>query len=234
MFLRFTLIALSLLLAACSGTSRKPQDQAIYQALVYDATLRNLAEQCINVSDTTDQEVWRTQKEWWKRNGTLVEAADYGFSYNVLNLTGDRQDTGARYAMSLSFDVVSDAKMRANEALQEGKTDITCQAALAEFKDGNNDLKRESEFYSLLRDLALEKNNKGEDLLLKQAELAVQKGKKYSRSSVTAERLAKRTTCPGVIVHTLKSDWPLEIFEAACPDKTYVLVECNWGTCKIK
>lgn len=234
MYLRLSLIVLSLFLAACSGPSRKPQDQAIYQALVYDATLRNLAEQCINVNDTTDQEVWRTQQEWWKRNGKLVEAADYGFSYNVLNLTGDRQDTGARYAMSLSFDVVSDAKARADETLKDGKNELNCQAALAAFKEGNNDLKRDSESYSLLRDLALEKNNQGEDLLLKQAELAVQKGKKYSRSSVSAERLAKRTTCPGVTVNTLKSDWPLEIFEAVCPDKTYVLVECNWGTCKIR
>ena len=234
MFLRFSLIVLSVFLAACSGPSRKPQDQAIYQALVYDATLRSLAEQCINISDATDQEVWQTQQEWWKRNGTLVEAADYGFSYNLLNLTGDRQSTGARYAMGLSFDVVSDAKTKAAETLKDGKSALTCEAALAEFKEGNNDLKRDNEFYPLLRDLALEKSNQGEDLLLKQAELAVQKGKKYSRSSVSAERLAKRTTCPGVVVHTLKSDWPLEIFEAVCPDKTYVLVECSWGTCKIR
>ncbi len=234
MFLRISLVFLSLALVACSSPARKPQEQAIFHALVHDATLRTLVQHCNEVSKSSEQEAWKAQKEWWKRNGAFVEAADYGFSYNMINFTGNRQETGARYAMALTFDVVDEAENRVSETLKEGVSEEACIAALLDYRDGNKDLSDNKELYSLLLNLVQQKKSRGPDLLLQQAELDIEKGKKYSRSSITAERLAIRTVCPGAVVHTLKANWPLEIFEASCPDKSYVLVECEWGNCKVR
>jgi len=233
-FLRVTLVVLSLLVVACSGPTRKPQDQAIFTTLVEDVTFRKLAEHCQGVSNATEQQVWRAKKEWWKRNGVFVEAAEYGFSYNLIDLTGNKQEMGARYAMALSYDIVFAAENRASESIAEGLSEEACIEVMTDYRDGKMDLSENKDLYALLLTLTKDKKSLGEDLQLRQAKLELEKGRKYSRSSITAKKLAKRTICPGVVIHTLKSNWPLEIFEAACPDKTYALIECEWGHCKAR
>ena len=234
MFLRITLVILSLLLVACSAPARKPHEQAIYQTLVEEVTFRKLTELCNNVSNKTEQQVWRAKKEWWKRNGVFVEAADFGFSYNLITLTGTRQETGARYAMALSYDIVNEAENRTKASIEDGVTETTCLEVMTNYRDGKMDLSEDKDRYALLLTLMQQKESQGEDLQLKQAELELQKGRTYSRSSITAKNMAQRTICPDAKILTLKSKWPLEIFEASCPDKSYTLIECEWGHCKSK
>jgi len=221
-------------MVACSGTARKPQEQAIFQTLVKDVTFRKLADQCNGVSKKSEQQVWRAQKEWWKRNGDFVEAADYGFSYNLINLTGERQETGARYAMALSYDIVHEAESQAKESTENGLSEESCIELMSAYREGKMDLSENKDLYALLLNLVQQKKTLGKDLQLQQSRLEVKKGQKYSRSSITAEKLAKRTVCPEAIIHTLKSNWPLEIFEATCSDNSYVLIECEWGNCKTR
>lgn len=229
---RIILVLISLSLIACSGPQRKPQEQAIYQTLVEDLTFRKLADHCNSVSKATEQHVWRAEKEWRQRNDVFVEAADFGFAYNMINLTGDRQETGARYAMGLSFDVVHDAEQKAQDIIKSGLSHDDCFDLMAEYKDGKKDFSENKERYAMLLNLLQEKKRSGEDTLLKQAQLEVKKGRSYSRSSITAQKMAARSICPGAKILTLKSKWPLEIFEASCPDKSYVLIECKWGNCQ--
>lgn len=229
---RIILVLISLTLIACSGPQRKPQEQAIYQTLVEDLTFRKLADHCNSVSKATEQHVWRAQKEWRQRNDVLVEAADFGFAYNMINLTGERQETGARYAMGLGFDVVHDAEKKANDIIQAGLSESDCFELMAEYKDGKKDFSENKDRYAMLLSLLQEKKKFGEDVLLEQAALEVKEGKSYSRSSITAQKMAARSICPGAKILTLKSQWPLEIFEASCPDDSYVLIDCKWGNCK--
>jgi len=230
--LRITLIGLSLLIVACSGPTRKPNEQAIFHALVEDVTFRKLSEHCRGVSKIAANKVWRAQKKWWERNGVFIEAADYNFSYNLINLTGERQETGARYAMGLSYDIVYEAESRANETITNGLEEEACIEVMSDYSDGKMDLSENKDFYALLLNLVQQKKDQGDDLQLKQSRLEVQKGQTYSRSSITARNIARRTVCPGVVIQTLKSKWPLEIFEAVCPDESYALLECKWGHCK--
>lgn len=234
MFKRSLVIISALLLVACSGVNRSPQEEAINYALVNDATLRQLAEQCSKVSISAKQASWRSARSWWKRNGDLVRAADYGLTYNMMTLTGDRQETGARYAMALTFDIVAEAEQRVEELLDGSDKEETCIDVMADYRDGEMDLRDGSQFYSMLVDLQGQADAKGDDLLLKQAEWSRKQGKKYSRSAYTVERLVKREGCPRAKVRTLKADWPMEVFEAVCRDNSYMLVRCEWGNCKVQ
>jgi hypothetical protein len=229
--LRTSVIILAFFIAACSGPTRKPQEQAIFQTLVEDVTFRKLADHCTNLSKRSEQQVWRAKKEWWERNGVVVEAADYGFSYNLIKLTGDRQETGARYAMGLNFDIVQAAEKQAKQVIENGLEESGCIELMTSYRDGERDLSENNERYGLLLKLMQDKKTRGQDLELEQAKIVNKTGVSFSRSSMNARRLAHRTICPGAEITTLKSNWPLEIFEAVCADDSYVLIECKWGNC---
>ena len=123
---RFLLVLVALSLVACSGVERSPQEQAISYALINDVTVRKLTDACTKVSVSASQAAWRGYRSWWKRNGNLVEAADYGLSYNLVTLTNDRLETGARYAMGLTFDIVAEAEQRVAELLEGDNKEGTC------------------------------------------------------------------------------------------------------------
>jgi hypothetical protein len=231
---RVILFLCVLSLAACSGVSRTPQEKAISYALVNDVVVRKLADECSQQSVTAKQAAWRGYKSWWKRNGNLVEAADYGLSYNLVTLTGDRQETGARYAMGLTFDIVTEAERRVEELLIDGDKEETCVDVMGEYRDGAMDLSEDKGLYDLLVGLQQEQDTMGADLLLKTSRIEAKKGKKYSRSAYTVERLVKREGCVKPKVKSLKADGPNEILEATCADKTFMLVRCEWRNCKIQ
>ncbi len=223
-----------LALAACSGVSRTPQEQAISYALVSDVIVRKLTDECGKVSVTAKQAAWRGYRSWWKRNGNLVEAADYGLSYNLVTLTDDRQETGARYAMGLTFDIVAEAEQRVAELLHNGDKEETCLDVMADYRDGEMDLGEETNLYELLVGLQQEQETKGTDLALRISRIENKKKKKYSRSAYIVEKLVKREGCARPRVRSLKADGPNEILEAVCADKSFMLVRCEWRNCKIQ
>ena len=233
-FLRIYALLIVLFLVSCaSAPVRPPQEAAIFHAFVQDAVIRKVVDQCGELSVELKNIAWMTRKEWWRRNGPFVEAADYGFSYNMLSLTDERQRTGARYAMAVAYDVAYESEEIVTSALSSGNKQRVCQELLGEYREGEKDLNKNKSLYDLLLSLVQVSKNKHEDLLLKQAEVSAKSGKKFSRSSITAERLANRQVCPRSLVSTLKADWPIEVFEVTCPDKSFSIISCSWGNCKV-
>lgn len=234
MFQRFILILCVLAISACSGVNRTPDEQAISYALVEDVTVRKLTDACSQVNVTTKQAAWRGYRSWWKRNGSLVEAADYGLSYNLVTLTNSRQETGARYAMGLTFDIVAEAEQRVASLLEEGDKAATCMDIMSEYRDGSMDLREDSNMYPLLVKLQERHDAQGPDLYLQMSQIEDKSHKKYSRSAYTVERMAKREGCANPKVRTLKADGPNEVLEATCADDSFLLVRCEWRNCKIQ
>ncbi|MFY0641434.1 MAG: hypothetical protein JXR16_10330 [Bermanella sp.] len=234
MLQRLTLVICILALSACSGVSRTPDEQAINYALVEDVTARKLTDQCSELSVTAKQAAWRGYRSWWKRNGSLVEAADYGLSYNLVTLTDTRQETGARYAMGLTFDIIAEAEQRVAEILEGSDKAATCLDIMAEYRDGAMDLREDSNMYPLLVKLQQKRDAHGQDLYLKMSVIEDKSNKKFSRSAYAVERMAKREGCVNPKVRTLKSDGPNEVLEASCADDSYLLVRCEWRNCKIQ
>ncbi|MEY8204666.1 MAG: hypothetical protein RPR40_06285 [Bermanella sp.] len=234
MIQRLVIILSLLALAACSGVSRSPQEQAISYALVNDVALRKLTDQCSKVSVAAKQAALRGYRSWWKRNGNLVEAADYGLSYNLVTLTNDRLETGARYAMGLTFDIVAEAEQRVADLLNAGDQEDTCLDTMAEYRDGEMDLSEDSELLEILVKLQQSQEAQGADHFLHISRIERKKAKKYSRSAYVVERMVKREGCVSPRVRSLKADGPNEILEAVCRDKTFMLVRCEWRNCKIQ
>jgi hypothetical protein len=233
-FKRLIIAACLVSLAACSSVSRTPDEQAISYALVTDVTVRKLAEQCSKVSIAAKQAAWRGQRSWWKRNSALVEAADYGLSYNLVTLTNDRQESGARLAMGLTFDIVAEAEQNVTELLDGGDKEGTCIDIMADYKDGSMDLREDGTMYPLLVKLQQENDAKGKDHYLNISKIEEKKNIKYSRSAYVVERLVKREGCAKPKVRSLKSDGPNEVLEAVCADKSFLLVRCEWRNCKVQ
>lgn len=231
---QFCLLSLCLMIVACSGPSRKPNELAIAYALEENATLRLLAERCETVSLTAKQAAWRAKTEWWKRNGPFVEAADFGFAYQMVRLTDTRQETGARYSMGLVEDILFASELRLQEMQEDGLDEARCVELLNTYKTGSRDLHDHKQHYPLLVDMQQKKDAQGEDLRLKQAAIEVSEQKKYSRSSFSAEQLAKREGCPTANVTPLRSEWPSELFEARCDKDSFLLIQCEWGRCKAR
>lgn len=227
-------IGFLIFLTACASAPEwPPKENAIIYGLTHDATMRKVMVHCTATQPLLRDKAWQAEKNWWKRNGLFIEAADYGFSYNLLTLNGSRQETNARYAMALALEVQKAADSRAKIVTTSSDPE-NCVKIISEYNDGGRDLNKNSEYHPILTSLYQARKSQGPDLLLKQARVAEKTGKKYSRSSITAERLVNRSVCPRAKVTTLKSNWPTEIFEARCPDKTYALISCEWGNCKIR
>jgi len=225
---------LALTLAACSGPSRTPQEQAISYALVNDVTVRKLHDACADVSVSAKQAAWRAQNSWWKRNGGLVKAADYGLSYNIVSLTGDRLETGARYAMGLTFDIVHQAEKNVESLLASENKEEACVSVMEGYRDGSKDLQQDSTLYPILVDLQQKSDAQANDHYLKISRMEKQQGKAYSRSAYVAEQLVERNGCVKPKVSTLKANGPNEILEATCADDSFMLIRCEWRNCKIQ
>lgn len=234
MLKKAVIISLAALLGACANVKKTPEADAISYALVHDVTLRKLADRCSNVSTSAKQASWRSLNSWWKRNGSLVEAADYGLTYNMVSLSGDRLETGARYAMGLTFDIVSMADQEVASLLGSRPSEGMCKDLMESYRSGEKDIREGSEHYSELVKLQQQSDAKGRDLTLEIAKLTRKKGKTFSRSAYTVERMLKREGCAGAKISTLKADWPHEVFESRCADNSYMLIRCEWGNCKVQ
>jgi len=224
-----------LFLAACSGAPvRPPQENAIFHALTQDVALRQIVNHCGTLSTTLKNRGWQTQQDWWKRNGSFVEAAEFGFSHNLVKLNGDRRAAGSRYAMAVAMDVALEAESISNPVIQSSDRMLSCESILAKYGEGKMDLNTNRDLYKLLLTLDQQKGRYGKDLFVQQAKIDTKTGERYSRSSISAERLVIRKVCRAPKIATLKADWPSEIFEATCSDNKTALVTCEWGNCKVR
>lgn len=230
----FLMVFVALSLSACSSTPPKPKEEAIYEALKVDTTLRSWVDACRGVSSKTSQLADLTYQNWWRRNGDLVEGADFGLAYSLIEVTDSRQEAGARLAMSITWSVVQQAKEEVADIVNPSTdAESVCMRTLGQYNDGSFDLKENSAVYPLLAELQRDKQNHSDELSLKRAAIEKRTGKEYGRSYYLAEQLFKKIACAGADVHLLSNAWPYEVYNAQCQDGAFVLIRCEWGHCSI-
>jgi len=222
------------LLGGCSSAPQSSTGQAVYYALQTDVQLRLWVEHCQGMSNKAKQVAWQAKKNWWRRNGAFVEGADYGLTREIMLVSGDRDVTAANIALGVTTQVVEDAESEMKEILVEsGDQQALCLNMLSKFNDGDYDLRDNNQFYPTLVDLQRRAQRDGQKLEEKAAALAVKKQRKFGRSLYVVEKLAKRSGCPGANVKVIKTDWPHEVYDVQCPDKSYILIRCEWGNCLV-
>ncbi len=231
---RILLSALVLLFLVGCAAPKSSTSEAVYYALQTDVQLRLWVEHCEGINGKVKQVAWQAKKNWWRRNGAFVEGADYGLTREIMLVSGDRDVTGANIAMGLTSQVVNEAEKEMQAILDSSSNQQKlCLNMLGKFNDGAYDLRDNNKFYPTLVDLQRRAQRDGTDLEEKLAALAVGKQRKFGRSLYAVEKLAKRSGCPGANVKVIKADWPHEVYDVQCPDKSYVLVRCEWGNCLI-
>lgn len=229
-----TALASLLLLQGCSSNPLSPTGEAVYYALQTDTTLRAWVDACQDVNAETRQAAFTARQNWWKRNGAFVESADFGLNYDIIHVTEDRAETGARLAMALTWQVVETAEKEVNELLADaGNRGDLCMRVLNQYNNGERDLHGNDKVYDSLVSLQRRSQKEGKDLALKRAAVESKTGKVYGRSFYVVEKMAKRNGCPGAEVHLLKNAWPFEVYDARCPDGSYLLMRCEWGNCLV-
>jgi hypothetical protein len=231
---RILLSAFVLLFLVGCAAPKSSTSEAVYYALQTDVQLRLWVEHCEGINGKVKQVAWQAKKNWWRRNGAFVEGADYGLTREIMLVSGDRDVTGANVAMGLTSQVVNEAE-KEMQAILDGSSNQQklCLNMLGKFNDGAYDLRDNNKYYPTLVDLQRRAQRDGTDLEEKSAKLAVNKQRKFGRSLYSVEKLAKRSGCPGANVKVIKADWPHEVYDVQCPDKSYVLVRCEWGNCLI-
>jgi len=222
------------LLQGCASSQLSPTGDAVYYALQTDTTLRSWVDACKDVSGQTRQAAYTAKQNWWKRNGAFVDSADFGLAYDIITVTDERAETGARMAMALTWQVVETAEAEVNEMLSgaSNKEDL-CLSVLNQYNDGERDLRGNDKVYNSLVDLQRRSQKQGKDLDIKRAAVESKTGKVYGRSFYVVEKMAKRNGCPGAKVQLLKNAWPNEVYDATCPDGSYMLMRCEWGNCLV-
>ncbi|WP_419813495.1 hypothetical protein [Bacterioplanoides sp.] len=233
--MRLIVTALALLsLVGCASSQLSPTGEAVYYALQTDTSLRSWVDACKDVSPSAKQQALTTQQNWWKRNGAFVESADFGLTHDIITVTDDRAETGARMAMAITWQVVETAEQEVSELMQNSSDkDSLCEGILAQYNDGERDLRGNETLYNSLVGLQRRAQNGADDLKIKQASVQARTGKVYGRSFYVVEKMTKREGCPGAKVQLLKNDWPHEVYDARCPDGSYLLARCEWGNCLI-
>lgn len=221
-------------LQGCSSAPKSDRGEAIYQALKVDTTLRAWVDACKGVSHKTTKVANLTYQNWWRRNASLVESADYGLSYGVLKVTDTRQAAGAQMAMAITWDVVDSADQDVESELTLATDkEALCLRVLGRYNDGEQDLADMEGVYETLIELEHHKTKQGENVALKRASIEKRTGRVYGRSFYVAEKLSQRYACRGAVVHLLSNAWPYEVYNAECDGGNFVLIRCEWGNCMI-
>ncbi len=227
------LLALLALLQGCSSSPLSPTGEAVYYALEKDTHLRLWAEACQGLSPDMRQTALLARQNWWQRNGTFVQGADFGLAYDLVQISDERVETGARLAMALTWNIVASAEADIAERLQSGsQAEAQCRQVLSAYNNGDQDLRGNEPMYEELVSLQRRLQQEGSDLALKRAAVAHSSGKVYGRSFYVVERMGQRQGCAGGEIQLLKNSWPNEVYEARCPDGSYLLVRCEWGNCR--
>lgn len=218
----------TVLLSACGATLTK--SDAIETALKEEAFLRELAATCQGVSPDARVAAYKAQQNWWKRNGTIVEASDSVMVNDVDFAFGERDKPAAKALIQVTGNVRDNAESSV-KALMTSDNERTCLKELEKYQSGEKDLSNDKQMAQLFVDI---QNKADADYTaLKSVKKSVSKDRSYGRSLFVVENKLSQKGCQGPKVALLRSAWPLEVYDAQCPDKTYYLVRCQWGKCKV-
>ena len=222
------LLLLPIVLAACS--SAPIGDVAINHALQEEATLREVADQCKDLGGAVRTSAFQARKDWWKRNGAIVRAADNGFLHNIDASFGERDQSSALTAITVTYQLTENAAVEANGILSSGNPEKGCLKILEEYESGVRDLNNDKKMREAY--VNLQNQAKADFAQLKKAKGKVAKNRKYGRSLFVVENKLKQQGCTQPNISLLRNSWPLEVYDAQCADKSYFLVRCQWGKCE--
>lgn len=209
-----------------------PKGDAIFYALQADTMMNTWRYECAQVSSRTNYLAESARADWWRRNGNLVEAADFGLAYNMVTVTDERQDTGARVAMALTWEVQERAAALVTKKLSStDDKDAMCAKILADYRKGDWDIKGSEEIQIALKSMKAQSIEQRDDYDLKRGRIEAKTTKRYGRSLYVVEQFAEQEGCEKSSVQLLKGEWPYEIYDVVCDAKPFMLMRCEWGRC---
>jgi len=220
------------LVTGCAQSPLSPKGEAVFYALQADTMMNTWRYECAEVSSKANYVSQVARNEWWNRNGSLVEGADFGLAYNLVTVTDTRVDTGARVAMGLTFEVQERAQTLVREKLKKASDkEALCVEVLSDYRSGKWDLNGSEEIRGALERMKLESVAEWSEYNVRRGIVEKASGKRYGRSLYVVEKLAVQEDCDKASVSLLKGEWPYEFYDANCPDKAMSLVRCEWGRC---
>lgn len=231
--LTLSALFLAALISGCGSSPLSPTGLAVYDTLETEVHLRTWVNACQKQSPELNRLALLTYQNWWQRNGSYVESADFGLAYDLVKVSENRVETGARIAMGATWNMVQAAENDVQKRLVESKADKVCQDVLSQYDRGDFDFGKKNKWHQELVELQQLRQQQGADLAMQKAVIATNTGKEYGRSFYVIEKLAQRHGCSGADVRLLKNDWPNEVYDARCPDKSYLLLQCEWSNCRI-
>lgn len=229
----FSLLGSLFILTGCSTQQLSPMGLAVYDTLETDAELRTWVSACQTQSPDLQRTAMLTYRNWWQRNGSYVESADFGLAYGLVRVSAERVETGARLASGITWNIIQNADLDVRQRLTPNNAEKTCYSVLAQYDSGKHDFGKKNQWHKELAELQRLKQERGAELAQQQANIVAASGKEYGRSLYVVERLAKREGCDAADVRLIKNSWPNEVYEARCAGQNYLLMLCEWGNCRL-
>jgi len=222
----------ALLASGCAQTQLSPKGDAIFYALQADTMMNTWRYECAEVSSRANYTAQAARTDWWRRNGELVKGADFGLAYNMVTVTDTRQDTGARVAMALTWEVQERAQALVTEKLNKASDkEALCLEILGEYRQGDWDIKGSEEMRQALMSMKEDAKTSEDVLALRRGMIEKATGKRYGRSLYVVEKHAEQNGCSKDDISLVKGEWPFEVYNLNCPDTPLSLMRCEWGRC---
>ena len=228
----FLSLAAALVMTGCAQSQLSPEGDAIFYALQADTMMNMWGRECGEVSGRANYVAESARADWWRRNGEFVKGADFGLAYNMVTVTDERVETGARMAMAMTWEVQKRAENTVVKRL-DGASDKEklCLKVLGEYSKGKWDIEGSEEMQSTLLDLKSMSVERKDDFDLRRGMIETSTGKRYGRSLYVVEKLAEKMNCDKAGVKLIKGAWPYEVYNVDCADKPLLLMRCEWGNC---
>ncbi|MFC3853093.1 hypothetical protein ACFOSD_09645 [Salinispirillum marinum] len=222
----------SLLFVGCAAPSAKYTNEAVAYALATEAELRALVAACDGVSGPASAAAREADQEWWRRNATMMQAADYGFITELNGFVDDRRtESLALFTMNAGFALDEQMRERVAGKLDTRNPERICLQELANFRAGDRDLNQDDRHYAEL--VALSTEARVDQNALRSSRTPTAANREFGRSFYQAEQALSAVGCQQADISMLKNSWPLEVYEAQCRDMTYHLVRCEWNRCNV-
>jgi len=213
--------------------SLPPQTEAIHEALVIDAALREATDQCAVVGSGERRLAERERVEWWKRNGSYVLAADYGIlQLNWEDAPEKSEPQRAVLAMQLLENIQIESALLLDDWFGDYEESNECEKLFKQVNKGKFDLDDNKKRKKILDTLVGKRQDMSNDAEL--ARSINSRYRKYGRSLFVVEKALKVAGCSTPNIALLRNSWPIEVYDAVCSQKDYLLVKCEWGRCEIK
>ncbi|WLD59589.1 hypothetical protein NFC81_07350 [Salinispirillum sp. LH 10-3-1] len=219
-------------IAGCATSGAKYKNEAVAYALSTEAELRALVSACDRVSGPASAEAREADREWWRRNATMMQAADYGFIRELESFADSRREESlVLFTMNAGYALDQQMQESVAKRLDTRNPERVCLQELASFRAGDRDLSRNARHYSEL--VALSTEARVDQNALRSSRAPASANRDFGRSFYQTEAALAAVGCRQPQIAMLKNDWPTEVYEAQCQDTTYQLVRCEWNRCEV-